>query len=571
MKWARGMEGLRGFGRFAGIIRVLVKHGLGDLADRLFSRTSEKPKGPRDEELLFVSGFPSPRRLRLVLEELGPSFIKLGQLMSTRADLFPSEYIEEFEKLQDQVPPVPYEDIQGVIERELKHPVDTLFAEFDRVSLAAASVAQVHRVRLVGGEDAAIKVIRPGIHKKIRKDIRLMYAIASRIETVFEAGRIIGVVNLVKEFERTIFRELDMLIEAGNMEKFAANFKGVGELTVPKVYWDYSSKSVLVMEYIDGVKMDEVAAIRAMGIDPKEVAMIGLRSFSRQLMDFGFFHADPHPGNTLVLADGRVGLVDFGITGYLDEEMMMHVANLFLGYAEHDYNLVMDALKGAGLVHEDMPDLVDFRRDLKDISEPFYGRSLQNISVRDVYEQVMQLVLKYRIRLPRNLLLLLKTFIQTEALGKILGSDASLLEVTKPYAKRLLLQSYEARKILKNLDRELRDLGHTVKTMPKSIQTILRQTAEGRQRLTLHHSGFESLDSRIEKGVNRLTVGLVISASLVAAALVLNSTQRLADITVNLFGVKTIPLTALFGLTGYAVATILGLWLILNIFRSGKL
>ncbi|HBD08870.1 MAG TPA: protein UbiB [Syntrophobacteraceae bacterium] len=571
MKWSRGMEDLKGFGRFAAIIRVLVKHGMGDVVDRLFGRGGGKPKGPHDEELLFAGGFPSPRRLRLVLEELGPSFIKLGQLMSTRADLFPPEYILEFEKLQDQVPPVAYADIEGVIERELKQPLSQLFADFDTESLAAASVAQVHRAGLFSGEEVAVKLIRPGIHKKIRKDIRLMYTVAERIEKVFEAGRIVGVVNLVKEFERTIFRELDMLIEAGSMEKFAAHFKDGDELYIPGVYWGHTSKSVLVMEYIDGVKMDAVEAIRAMGIDPKEIAMIGLRSFSRQLMDFGFFHADPHPGNTLVLADGRVGLVDFGITGYLDEEMMMHVANLFLGYAEHDYNLVMDALKGAGLVHEDMPDLVDFRRDLKDISEPFYGRSLQNISVRDVYEQVMQLVLKYRIRLPRNLLLLLKTFIQTEALGKILGSDASLLEVTKPYAKRLLLQSYEARKILKNLDRELRDLGHTVKTMPKSIQTILRQTAEGRQRLTLHHSGFESLDTRIEKGINRLTVGLVISASLVAAALVLNSTQRLADITVNLFGVKTIPLTALFGLTGYAVATILGLWLILNIFRSGKL
>ena len=571
MRWTKSMEGLRGFGRFAGIVGVLVKHGMGDLVDRLFSRAGEKPKGPRDEELLFGSGFPSPRRLRLVLEELGPSFIKLGQLMSTRADLFPAEYIEEFEKLQDQVPPVAYPDIQGVVERELKQPVETLFAGFDQESLAAASVAQVHRARLVSGEDVAVKVIRPGIHKKIRKDIRLMYAVATRIERVLEAGRIVGAVNLVKEFERTIFRELDMLIEAGNMEKFSANFKDVDEIYIPRVHWEYTSKSVLVMEYIDGVKMDEVAAIRAMGIDPKEIAMIGLRSFSRQLMDFGFFHADPHPGNTLVLADGRVSLVDFGITGYLDEEMMMHIANLFLGYAEHDYNLVMDALKGAGLIHEDMPDLAGFRRDLKDISEPFYGRSLQNISVRDVYEQVMQLVLKYRIRLPRNLLLLLKTFIQTEALGKILGSDASLLEVTKPYAKRLLQQSYEARKLLRNLDRDLRDLGHTVKTMPKSIQTILRQTAEGRQRLALHHSGFDNLDSRIEKGINRLTVGLVISASLVAAALVLNSTQRLADITVNLFGIKTVPLTALFGLTGYGVATILGVWLIVNIFRSGRL
>ncbi len=479
MKWTKGMEGLRGFGRFAGIVRVLVKHGMGNLVDRLFGRSGSKPKGPRDEELLFVGGFPSPHRLRLVLEELGPSFIKLGQLMSTRADLFPPEYITEFEKLQDQVPPVPYEDIQGVIERELKQPVASLFASFDPASLAAASVAQVHRARLLSGEDVAIKVIRPGIQKKIRKDIRLMYSIAQRIEQVFEAGRIIGVINLVKEFERTIFRELDMLIEAGNMEKFAANFKDVDELYIPKVYWDTISKSVLVMEYIDGVKMDEVAAIRAMDIDPKEIAMIGLRSFSRQLMDFGFFHGDPHPGNTLVLADGRVSLVDFGITGYLDEEMMMHIANLFLGYAEHDYNLVLDALRGAGLVHEDALDLDSFRRDLKDISEPFYGRSLQNISVRDVYEQVMQLVLKYRIRLPRNLLLLFKTFIQTEALGKILGSDASLLEVTKPYAKRLLQRSYEARKLLKNLDRDARDLGHTLKAMPKTFRPYCARPPKG--------------------------------------------------------------------------------------------
>jgi ubiquinone biosynthesis protein len=362
-----------------------------------------------------------------------------------------------------------------------------------------------------------------------------------------------------------------MLIEAGSMEKFAAQFQEGDELYIPKVFWEYTSKSVLVMEHIDGVKMDEVEAIKAMGIDPKEIAMIGLRSFSRQLMDFGFFHGDPHPGNTLVLADGRVSLVDFGITGYLDEEMMMHIANLFLGYAEHDYNLVMDALRGAGLIHEDWMDLSSFRVDLKDISEPFYGRSLQTISVRDVYEHVMQLVLKYRIRMPRNLLLLLKTFIQTEALGKILGSDASILEVTKPYAKKLLERSYEARKLLKHLDRDMRDLGHTLKVMPKHINTILRQTAEGRQRLSLHHSGFETLDTRLEKGVNRLTVGMVISASLIAAALVLNSSQRLADIAINFFGIRTIPLTALFGLTGYAIATILGVWLVINILRSGKL
>ena len=183
--------------------------------------------------------------------------------------------------------------------------------------------------------------------------------------------------------------------------------------------------------------MDQVEAIKAQGLDPKEIANIGLRSFSRQLMEFGFFHADPHPGNTLVMADGRVALVDFGITGYLDEQMMHQIANIFLGFAEHDYDRVLEALWDAGIVDEQTMDLKSFLIDLKDMSEPFYGRSLQTISVRDVYDQIMQLIYKYHIRLPRNILLLLKTFIQTEALGKILGSEASLLEAARPYARKI--------------------------------------------------------------------------------------------------------------------------------------
>jgi ubiquinone biosynthesis protein len=573
MAFFKSVRTLKGIGRFATISRVLLKHGFADLVALLIARrTTKRQDGEvKDEELLFASGFPSPRRIRLVLEELGPSFIKLGQLMSTRADIFPAEYIHEFEKLQDQVPPIPFQDIRKVIQRELKRPLAEIFAEFKEASLAAASVAQVHEARLFSGEKVAVKVIRPGIDKKILEDIRLMYAIAARLEQVLEVGRILGAVNLVKEFERTIFRELDMLIEAGNMEKFAANFKEVHELHIPGVYWAYTSRSVLVMEYIEGVKMDQVEAIKAQGFDPKEIALIGLRSFSRQLMDFGFFHADPHPGNTLVMPDGRVSLVDFGITGYLDEEMMQHIANLFLGYAEHDYDLVMDALRGAGLVQEDSLDLVDFRRDLKDMSEPFYGRSLQNISVMDVYEQVMQLVLKYHIRMPRNLLLLLKTFIQTEALGKILGSDASLLEVTKPYARKLLERSYEATKLFKNADRDLRQAATSLKAMPKLMHTILRQTAEGRQQIELRHSGLQNLYTQLERGVNRLTVGLVIAASLIAAALVLNSAQRVAEITINTLGLQSISLTAVFGLAGYIIATLLGVWLIITILRSGKI
>jgi ubiquinone biosynthesis protein len=557
--------------RLGKIIRIFVKHGLGDIAERLFKRGEKEPVDQKQEEWTVKNGFPSPQRIRRILEELGPSFIKLGQLMSTRADIFPPEYIEEFTKLQDQVPPVPFSDIRGVIEQELRRPLEEIFEEFTPKSMAAASVAQVHLAKLFTGEAVAVKVIRPDIDKEIRKDIRLMYLVAKRAENVSEIARVIGAVNLVKEFERVIFKELDMFIEAGNIDKFANNFKADDEIYIPKVYWDHTTKSVLTMEHIPGIKMDQVDVIRAHDMDPKNVAMIGLRSFSRQLMEFGFFHADPHSGNTIVMFDGRVSLVDFGITGYLDDETMHQIAFLFLGYAEHDYDMVMDALLGAGLIDEETMDLKNFRRDLKDISECFYGRSLQTISVRDVYDQIIQLIYKYKIRLPRNLLLLFKTFIQTEALGKILGSDASILEVTKPYAKKLIERSYLRKNLLKTMRKDAISMGSRMKMIPKLVHDILNQTARGKQRIELQHNGFQDMSGRFVKSMNRLIIGLVISASLIAGAMVLNASQNLMVFTVNLFGVQKISLTAVLGVTGYVVASFLGIWLIITIFLSRKL
>jgi ubiquinone biosynthesis protein len=449
--------------------------------------------------------------------------------------------------------------------------LEDIFAEFNPESMAAASVAQVHTAELFSGQSVAVKVIRPNIDKQIRKDVRVMYYLAQKAEKAFEIARVIGAVNLVKEFERIIFKELDMFIEAGSIEKFALNFKDSEEIYIPAVHWDYTTKSVLTMEHIPGFKMDQVEAISAHGIDPKEIAMIGLRSFSRQLMDFGFFHADPHSGNTIVMHDGRVSLVDFGITGYLDDETMHQIAHLFLGYAEHDYDLVMDALLEAGIVDDDTMDLKSFRMDLKDMSEQFYGRSLQNISVRDVYDQVIQLVLKYRIRLPRNLLLLFKTLIQTEALGKILGSDASLLEVTKPYATKLLKRGYDATKLYKNIRGDVLAMGNQMRTIPKFVHEILRQTAQGKQQLELRHSGLRQIITPLLKGINRLTIGMVISASLIAGALILNSTQKVFEFSFNLLGLEKISVASVLGLTGYVIATLLGIWLVIVIFRSNKL
>jgi ubiquinone biosynthesis protein len=554
----RRLSGIRHFGT---ISRILIKHGLGEVADRLSGRNRGKVK----------TGLPHPVRIRKALEDLGPSFIKLGQLMSTRGDIFPPEYIDEFTKLQDQVPPVPFDQIRQSIEAELRQSLDQLFESIEPVSMAAASVAQVHTAFLKDGQKVAVKVIRPGIEKRIRKDIQLMYYFADKIEKKFDFGQMLGVTNLVKEFERTIFRELDMLTEAGHIERFAQNFKENEEIYIPKVYWQYTSKSVLVMEHIEGIKMDNVTEIERHGIDPKEVAMIGLRSFSRQLMAAGIFHADPHPGNTIVMYDGRVGLVDFGIVGYLDEETMLQIAHLFLGYAEHDYDMVMEAFESAGLVNAETMNLKSFRLDLKEMSEPFYGRSLKSISAKDVYDQVMRLIFKYRIRMPRNLLLLLKTFIQTEALGKILGSDASLLEVTRPYAKKLLEQGYEAQKVFKNVGREAKNAGTYLRQMPKLSHDIFKRIANGTHRVELEHGGLEQASKKFESGMNRLTLGLVIAASLVAAALILNSTKQFLVFQFELFGSQSLSVTEILGLGGYIIATLLGLWLVFSIIRSGKL
>ena len=565
MRREKDFIGINGLKRFAGIIRVLLRNGFGMLADALVKRPSGTEKQARGRPSIVL---PSPSRLRRTLTELGPSFIKLGQLMSVRADLFPPEYIEELQKLQDQVPPQPFKVIKPYLEKQLGQPLSSAFKEFDENAIASASIAQVYKAELNTGEQVAVKVVRPGIAKQIRNDIRVMYYMARRFEKTFELARVIGAQNVVKEFERSVFNELDMHIEAGSIEKFSRYYKPIQEICIPKVYWEWTTKSVLVMEFIPGVRMDQVDAIREMGLEPKAIAMIGLRSLSRQLMEFGFVHADPHPGNTIVMPDGRVGLVDFGITAHLDEELMLQIARLFLGYAEHDYDLVMESFLETGIIDEEEVDLRAFRNDLKEMSEPFYGRTLQTISVVDIYDQVIRLLFKYQIRLPQNLLLLLKTFIQTEALGKILGSDASILEVIRPYAKAMLERGYDSGKILRAMGRDAWTAGRLLRLAPKFLHDILRQTAQGKQRLEFRHSGFENISRRLDRGLNRLILAILVASSIIAGAAAFDASEKISVFTVG--GGRTISLTSILGLSGYTIATFLGIWLIISIIRSGK-
>jgi len=562
--------GFSGVKRFGDITRVLIRHGFGAilsksamLADDDLAEIAEDPiKAPITNKAV---------RLRLAFQELGPSFIKLGQLLSSRADILPEPYILELQKLQDQVPAVPFDQIQPLLNAAFGNDTREIFADFTETPIAAASVAQVYAATLASGQKVAVKIIRPGILKQIRNDVRVMYFFAKRLEATFETARTLGLINIVKEFERTIFNELDMHIEAGNIDKFARHYQYINEIHIPKVNWELTSKSVLVMAFVEGVKVDQVDAIRQMGIDPKNIALIGLRSLARQLMEFGIIHADPHPGNTIVMPDGRVGLVDFGIVSHLDREMMQHLAHLFLGYATHDYDLVMEALIGAGLIAENHPRLDQFRQDLKEISEPFYGRSLQTISVKDVYDQIIGLVTEYRIQLPRNLLLLFKTLIQTESLGKILGSDAGILQVIRPYAAEFLRTTYDSEQIFADLSKQARFTGKMVRSLPRYLFTLLKQMATGKGRFELYHAGISDASERFERGLNRFIVAMIIAASTIAGSLVLNAPKGIFEISLPFLSAAPISLTALLGVTGYLIATVLGIWLIVSIARSGRI
>ncbi len=562
--------GFSGVRRFGEITKVLIRHGFGAIlsksamvADDKLATTAEDPiKTPIAKKAV---------RLRLAFQELGPSFIKLGQLLSSRADIFPEPYILELQKLQDQVPALPYDQIKPLLDAAFGNDTKEIFTDFAETPIAAASVAQVHAATLASGQKTAVKIIRPGIHKQIRNDIRVMYFFAKRLESAFETARMVGLTNIVIEFERTIFNELDMHIEAGNMDKFARYYQYINEIHIPKVFWDLTSKSILVMEFVEGVRVDQVDAICQMGLDPKNIALIGLRSLSKQLMEFGLIHADPHPGNTIVMPDGRVGLVDFGIVSHLDREMMEHLAHLFLGYAAHDYDLVMEALIGAGLLDETNVRLDQFRADLKEISEPFYGRSLQTISVKDVYDQIIGLVTEYHIKLPRNLLLLFKTLIQSESLGKILGSDAGILQVIRPYAADFLRTGYDSEQIFADLAKEARFTGKMVRSFPRYLLTLLKQLATGKGRFELYHAGISDASERFERALNRFIVAMIIAASTIAGALVLNAPQGILEITLPFLSTVPISLRALLGVTGYIIATFLGLWLIIAIARSGRI
>jgi ubiquinone biosynthesis protein len=547
--------------RYRQIAEVLARHGLGWLhgvsgLERFRSFQFDPGERARSASLT------PPERVRLAIAELGATFIKLGQFLSTRADLLPPEYQTELAKLQDAAPPFDSEAAKERIETELGQPISALFASFDSAPLAAASIGQAHAATLRDGTEVVVKVRRPGVVEQIEEDLEILQNLASVMSRHWEFADTYDLAGLAQEFALTLRSELNYLQEARNAETFAQNFAGDPKVHIPRVFWEMTTSRALTLERIRGVKVSDLNLIEANGLDCRALAERGTQVILKMVFEDGFFHADLHPGNFFIEPDGRFGLIDFGMVGAVDEKLQEQLAGLVLALAGPDYDQLTDALLEMGVATARAPrlDRVRLRRDLEHLISPYYGRPLGEIDLAPLVNDALAIVRRHRMHLPSNLALLLKTIIITEGLGARLDPDFRLLSVIGPYTDQLLLKLYSPSRWLRKLKRAGLDIAWLGAAVPQQLRRLLLEIERGGFEFGMRPESFEPLINRLERIANRIVLGILAAAFIVGLATLLSvyrppGWERWAG--------------ALFA-GGFFFALALGIYLAWSILRSGR-
>jgi len=553
---------IRTIRRYRTILGVLIKYGFGHFVEQLNidyylelgKRIVTFNKMPKELERLS-----QPQRLRLAMEELGPTFIKLGQLLSTRPDVLGKDYIYEFSKLQDEVPPVSLEEVTAQIQRELGYPAEELFAEFSKQPIAAASIAQVHRGKLKSGEDVVFKVRRPGIVKIVETDIDVLMGLAYLVEQHIPTVALYNPVGLVKEFRRNIMREMNFTREGRTVDRFAANFADSSTVYTPKVFWDYTGDIVLTMEYVPGIKISELDKLKAQGYDLKEIARRGADSFLKQVLDFGLFHADPHPGNVFILPDQVICMLDYGMVGHLGQDLKDQLVDLLQALLNKDVDSIISQLLYSGEL-ADNSDLKNLRRDLHDFIDDYYDIVLQDIKVGKLLSEFIEILTHYRIHFPADFMMLAKALIIMEGVGLQLDPDFNMVSYMRPYVNKLVLERYNPKNMAAQAGRLVQAYSSLAKSLPSDIKEFLNRINRNQFKIDLEHRGLDKLANDLDRSSNRVSFAVVIGSLVVGSSLVMQ-----IDKGPMIFGFP------ILGLLGYSIAGLLGLWLAVGIVRSGRL
>ncbi|MBZ0071086.1 MAG: ubiquinone biosynthesis regulatory protein kinase UbiB [Thiohalobacteraceae bacterium] len=483
-------------------------------------------------------------RIRRALEQLGPIFVKFGQILSTRRDLLPDDIAEELARLQDRVQPFPGAQARALIEKAYGQPLTQVFAAFDETPLASASIAQVHTARLPDGTDVVVKVVRPNIRRVIRRDVALLYYVAGLAERYWREGRRLRPVEVIREFETTLLDELDLLREAANASQLRRNFAGSKVLYVPEVYWPHCRREVMVMERIHGTPISSIAALRGQGIDLKQLAERGVEIFFTQVFRHNFFHADMHPGNIFVAPDGQYLAVDFGIMGTLSPVDQRYLAENFLAFFRRDYRRVAELhVESEWVPAETRVD--EFEAAIRTVCEPIFERPLKDISFGHLLLRLFQTARRFNMEVQPQLVLLQKTLLNIEGLGRQLYPDLDLWQTAKPFLERWMSEQVGARAFVGNLRRNLPLWTETLPELPQLLHQTLQQAASGRLRVEWHSEELRQLRREL-RAANRRSVSAMVGTGLLIAAAVVYGLDGFAPL---MFGGAPL-LTWLLGAAG---------------------
>jgi ubiquinone biosynthesis protein len=548
--------------RLREISSVFVRHGLGDLVRRAGIATLLEQAGHvlQRGEASEIAHLEPQQRARLAFEQLGPTFVKLGQMLSTREDLLPPTWTTELAQLHSHVAPVPFDDLLPQVEQALGRSPFEVFSNLEREPYAAASIAQVHRAKLASGTPVILKIRRPGIEAKIDADLRILEHLAHLVEREIPEVRRYRPVQVVGQLRGSLERELDLAVEARNTERFARNFADDLDILVPRVYWEWTSSAMNVQEHIEGIRGNDLVAIDNAGLDRKALAARGADAVLKMILVDGFFHADPHPGNVMYLPGNRIALIDFGMVGRLSPVRRRQIVDLLAGLARHDEETMLEVLldwRG-----DDFVDEARLATDLGEFAFDYADMQLKDLKIGVLLRRVSAILREHSIVLPVDFTLMFKALISLEGLGRHYDPEFRLIERAKPFLDSAMRERYQPTEAARRAQETLSDFFGLVTSMPRDLARLVKDARHGRMRVDLDLKRLDSFGHHLHSAINRATIGIMTASLVVGSSIVMTVAEG-----PTLFGV---PLLTFFGLLGYLIAFVNSLWIILSIWRSGR-